>query len=126
MRRFGAFVGVVATLIALLTSPFYHFHDRDDHGRPAPLVHAHLLEGEESAHHSNDEAETANSHEHARWIEFFVFAGPSPFLDLEIELTEVTPLAPALERHTVVIAAVPNAHGPPGERLSIPRSPPTV
>jgi hypothetical protein len=126
MQRFGSFVGVVAMLIALLTSPFYHFHDHDDHGEAASLVHAHLFESEDSEHHDADTIEGAHGRHHKRWVEFFVFSGPSPVFDSAIELTDVSPVAPTFERETLAPAAEPNAHGPPNECPSIPRSPPTV
>jgi hypothetical protein len=128
MQRMGAFTGVVAVFIALLTSPLYHFHGHDDdHGHTASVTHAHFLEPHEAEHHSEDSFEGAHaSHERARWVEFFVFNAPSAVFDLTIDLTESLTFVPILERHGTVLAAVPNAHGPPGERPSIPRSPPAI
>ena len=128
MQRLGALTGVVAMLIALLTSPLYHSHDHDDHGQPASFVHAHLLESEDSEHHSADAFEDVHfqSHGHARWVEFFVFGAPSVALELAIDLNETGTVVPVLERTGIILSAVPNAHGPPVERPSIPRSPPTA
>ena len=126
MQRFGALAGVVAMLIALLTSPLYHSHDHDDHGQPASVVHAHFLEAEESEHHPEDELEADHAQGRARWIDFFVFSPPSAAIDLPIDLTETPAVLPVSERYGVVLAAIPNAHGPPGERPSIPRSPPVL
>jgi ABC-type Zn2+ transport system substrate-binding protein/surface adhesin len=126
MQRFSACLGVGAMLVALLTAPLYHFHDRDDHGNPASLVHAHFLESEEAGSHSGNEIETPHSHRHARWIEFFTFQAPPIVSDVAIDLSEKL-TSPVLEkREKILIALAPRAHSPPSHRCSVPRSPPTV
>src|SRR5436189_194788 len=76
MQRFSAFLGVGAMLLAFFTAPLFHLHDRDDHGRPAPLVHAHFFESEATAPHSDNEIEMAHSHHAARWVEFYTYNAP--------------------------------------------------
>ena len=126
MRRFSAGLGVGAMLVALLTAPLFHFHDRDEHGNPVSLVHAHLWESEESDAHAGVEIETRHSHHHARWIDFFTFNAPSSSFDLAIDFTETLSI-PLLEgREDIAISAAPRAHSPPAVRLSAPRSPPAV
>jgi len=113
-------------LVALLTAPLFHLHDRDDHGSTISLVHVHLIESEDAHPHADNEIEAPHSHSHARSIEFFTFNAPSPAFDLAIASTQ-TLVMPLIEgREDIVISAVPRAHGPPGTRRSAPRSPPTV
>ena len=126
MQRFGSCLGVGAMLFALFTAPLFHFHDRDDHGHPVSLVHAHFIEFEGSDLHSDNEIEAPHPHDHARWVEFFTFnVAPSGF-DLAIDFAETLALPLLEEREDIVISGVPRAHSPPGARRSAPRSPPTV
>ena len=126
MQRFTACLGSVAMFVALLTAPLFHLHDRDDHGSPKSLVHAHFLETESPSHHTENEFENRHSHEHARWVEFFTFIGPQASFELAVDFSE-TFSAPLLEvREGVNILAVPRSHGPPSARPSVPRSPPTT
>jgi ABC-type Zn2+ transport system substrate-binding protein/surface adhesin len=128
MQSLASFVAVAAMLVALLTSPFYHAHDHDDdHGSPASVVHAHLLEAEEHDHHSEDEfASRDGHHAAARWVDVFVFGAPATVLDLAVELAETLPVTALVEREAVVIPAVPRAHGPPEQVHSAPRAPPSI
>jgi hypothetical protein len=125
MRTWSAFIGVVAMLGALLTSPFFHFHDHDDHG-PASLVHAHFWEPHVSHTHDDSEVEASDSHEQARAADFYTFSGPTQEFQLAIGPAEAWGVAPLEEAEAITIPAVPCAHGPPGTPHSVPRSPPTV
>ena len=119
-------MGVGAMLLALLTSPFLHFHDRDDHGNPASLVHAHSLESEGSHPHSGDEIENPHSHDHARWVEFFTFTPPTAGFDLAIGFAGPVSLPLLEERRNIIISAETRSHSPPVTRRSRPRSPPSI
>jgi len=126
MRRFAAYLGVGAVFAVLLTAPLFHLHDHDDHDNPASHIHAHFWEFPEVDIHSNPELEAPHSHASARWIDFFVCKAPSASSEIAIDLPEEL-LSPVLEvRAAVTIPSIPQAHGPPGGRPSIPRSPPSV
>ena len=126
MQRLGTGLGVGAMLIILLTAPLFHFHDRDDHGSPVSLVHAHFGESAEADSHSHDEVEAPHSHGNVRWIDFFVCKAPSAAFYIAIELSE-TLSSPELEyREQVTIASTPQAHSPPCTSRSRPRSPPSI
>lgn len=113
-------------LLALLSAPLFHVHDRDGHDSPVSLVHAHFLEFAESEAHSHDEVEAPHSYHKARWIDFFACKAPSAAFELAIDLSEKLS-APDLEyRELVTIASTPQAHSPPRTRLSRPRSPPSI
>jgi len=126
IRRSGAWIGVVAMFLALLTAPLFHVHDRDDHDSPESLVHAHYLESAEVESHSHDELEAPHSHHSARWIEFFACKTPSAAFEMTIDLSEKLS-SPDLEyREQVTIASTPQAHSPPGINRFRPRSPPSI
>lgn len=127
MQRFSACLGVVAMLLALLTAPLFHFHDRDDHDNPISLIHAHFGESEESDSHSSDTVEAPHSsHNRARWIDFFTFKAPTAVSYVPVDLSEKL-LVPTLEeREIFVIPTSPRAHSPPASRHSGPRPPPTT
>jgi hypothetical protein len=125
MQRVIACFGAGAMLLALLTAPLFHSHDRDDHGSHISVVHAHLPESEE-ADHSDSEVEPGNSHDRARWIDFFTFQAPPAVFEVAIDLSEKLPIPVIEEREKVTIASVPRAHSPPGARRFSPRSPPSV
>jgi hypothetical protein len=111
---------------ALITGPYFHIHDRDDHGNAARLIHAHLLESEEPDHHSDDELESSHSHARARWVDVFTFNVPSPIFDLAIDFSGTFSILLQEGREEIADTSAPRAHGPPGARLSSLRSPPTV
>ena len=126
MKRLGAYTGVVAMLVALMTSPFFHFHDRDDHGSPLSVVHAHFDESHVDADdHHGSEIETGPSH-HPRWIDFYTLTTPSSPFELGV-LNEATLVLPVLEEsESVTTSELPRSHGPPGSRLVAPRPPPSI
>ena len=126
MRPISTLVGVVAVLLALLNAPLFHFHDHDDHGNPASLLHAHFWESAEVDDHASPELETPHSHASVRWIDVFACKAPSASFDVAIVLTEEL-LIPSLDpQEAITIASVPQAHGPPGSAPSRPRSPPSI
>lgn len=126
MKRLTACLGAGAMFVALLVAPFFHLHDRDDHGSPVSLVHAHFLESVESDHHSNDEFKTTQSHDKARWIDFFTFNAPHFGFDWAVDSVETLIVSVSDVRKGAAIVTLPRSHGPPGARPSIPRPPPTV
>jgi hypothetical protein len=127
MQRFGVWLGVSAMFFALFAGPFFHLHDRDDHGDAASVVHAHLLEAEEPEHHHpDDEIETSHSHARARWVDAFTFNVPSPVFELAGDFSETLSILLEEGRKEIAYTSAPRAHGPPGARLSSLRSPPTV
>jgi hypothetical protein len=126
MRRFSAGLGVGAMLVALLSNPLFHSHDRDDHGNPGPFVHAHFLEAE-SHHTSFGEAiEEHHSHDHVRWIDFFTFKVPEAVSYAVIEVSQTLSLPTSQARDRVTFTDEPRAHSPPTARRSAPRSPPAI
>ena len=125
MKRLGAYAGVAAMLIALLTAPFFHFHDRDDHGSPVSLVHAHFGESHVAVDHDGLEFESGQTHT-ARSIDVYTLTtASSPF---ELGVLDEAPLSlPVLElEESVIIPELPRSHGPPDTRLHVPRPPPTI
>ena len=126
MQRFGACFGVGAMFLILLTTPLFHFHDRDDHGNPASVLHAHFLESVEAESHSDEEVEAPHSHNNVRWIDFFACKAPSASFDLAIEFSGKLSGISLEECTQVTIASIPQAHGPPGVSRPSPRSPPSV
>jgi hypothetical protein len=126
MKRLTACLGAGAMFVALLTAPLFHFHDRDDHGSPVSLVHAHFLGSPESGHHSDNAVESRHSHDKARWVEFFTFSGPQSGFDWAVGSIETLTVSTTEVRQGISILTVPRSHGPPGARPSIPRSPPTA
>lgn len=113
-------------LVALVSAPLFHSHDRDDHGHAVSLVHAHLLEDHDVGLHVEDEIEAPPDDHQARWIDFFTFQPAPAVFALELELGEERS-APVLERRAgVVFASAPRAHSPPDGRRSVPRSPPAI
>ena len=112
-------------VVALITAPLFHSHERDDHGTAISVVHAHFLEAHEAEHHPEDEIEAPHGHD-ARWIDFFTFQPPSASFELAVEITQELS-APVLERREgVVFSSAPTAHSPPDGGRSAPRSPPTI
>jgi hypothetical protein len=111
---------------ALLAGPFFHFHDRDDYGHAAALVHAHLLDSEEADHHTEDDLESSHSHARARWVDVFTFNVPSPTFALAIDFSGTFSIVLQEGREEIAYTSAPRAHGPPGARLSTLRAPPTV
>jgi hypothetical protein len=123
IRGLAALVGIGAMLVALLTAPFFHFHDRDEHH--ASVVHAHFAELE-SGHHSDTEFEAGDSHHDARWVDFFTFGHGASGFDLSVDVTQTVAIPVPEEHRDFVASAVPQAHGPPGLDRSVPRSPPSL
>jgi hypothetical protein len=125
MKRLVAYVGVAAMLVALLTAPFFHIHDRDDHGSPVSLVHAHFGESHVDVDHHGLEFESGQTHT-ARSIDVYTLSTPSSTFELGV-LDEAPLSLPALElADSVIIPELPRSHGPPGLRLHVPRPPPTL
>ena len=125
VQRFNAFMGVVAMLLALVTAPFYHSHDHDDHDSSASLVHAHFWNDHVAESHAEDEIEAPDHHQ-ARWVDFFILQTPSDTFVLGIDLSEDI-AEPVLEQSRgVILSSQPRAHSPPAHRFSIPRSPPAI
>jgi ABC-type Zn2+ transport system substrate-binding protein/surface adhesin len=117
---------VVAMLVALVTAPFYHSHDHDDHGSSASLVHAHFWNDHVAESHSEDEIEAPDHHHQARSVDFFIFQTPPDAFVLAIDLSEGITV-PVLERsRDVKLPSEPRAHSPPANRFLIPRSPPSI
>ena len=113
-------------MLVLLTGPLFHFHDRDDHGTPVSLVHAHLWENEAADSHSSTEIERPHSHGNARWVDFFVCKAPSGTFDMAIDISD-KPSEPVLEaRGPITITLPAQSHGPPGSSPFRPRSPPSI
>ena len=126
MRRCSACLGVMAMFVVLLTAPFFHMHQTEERGRHVSFVHAHLSELELPDSHPHDESEQKHSHAQARWVDVFTFDAFSPGIDWPIEFA-VTPAIPQLRSdESVVLAFVPQAHGPPGGRPFSPRPPPSL
>jgi hypothetical protein len=130
MRRFSAFLGVIAMLCALLTAPLFHVHDQDDHGHATSFVHAHFVEHSEGEHHHSQthdapDYESSDSR-HGRAIDVFTLSLPLPGFDLIVDRETRLPLPVQFVRAGVVMLATPRAHGPPATRRSAPRSPPTA
>jgi hypothetical protein len=113
-------------VVALVTAPFYHLHDRDDHGTPTSLVHAHSFEVHEAESQLVDEIEAPHGHEHARWIDYFTVQLPPSSFALAIEFTEESSVPTLERREGIVLLSAPRAHSPPGGRRSVPRSPPLI
>jgi hypothetical protein len=113
-------------LVALVTAPMFHSHERDDHGNPVSLVHAHFLDSHEGESHSDDEIDASKSHHQARWIDFFTFQIPSDGFALAIEFPEGIALPLLKQSQDVILASDPRAHSPPAICLSAPRSPPAI
>jgi hypothetical protein len=126
MRRFIGCVGVLAMLVALLTAPLFHAHDRDDHADRESRVHAHLPEAEETHPHSDPESGSRHSHDRAHWVDFFVFHAPPSDFDLAVDFTERLSVPALTEQEEVVLFSTPRAHGPPTAQRSRPRSPPAI
>lgn len=126
MPRFSAFVGAGAMLFALFSAPFFHFHDSDHDGNPSSLVHSHFWAPEIHEDHADVELESPHSTHHARSIDFFTFDEPSSGIELAIGIPETWLVSPLVETDRITLSAVPRAHGPPGTRPSVPRSPPTA
>ena len=126
MRQFSALVGASAMLFALFSAPFFHFHDSDHDGRPASLVHSHAWAPEVHEDHADTEWESGHSEHRARSVDFFTFSEPSPEFELAVGFAETGFVSPLIETERVTLSAAPRAHGPPGARPSVPRSPPTV
>ena len=126
MRQCTACLSVMAMLVALLTAPLFHMHERDEHGHQVSFVHAHLGGLEMLDSHASDEVEGNHSHAHARWVDVFTFDTFSLYIDWPIDVA-ITWVTPQLQRgESFVIAFVPQAHGPPGSRPFSPRSPPSI
>jgi hypothetical protein len=127
MQRLTAFVGAIAMVLALLTGPLYHLHDRDHHGNTVVLVHAHLPEVESSHHHPGiSSIEDGPSHSSARQVDFFTFSSPPAGVDLAIELTTTSFVTVPEVSEGVSLLAAPQSHSPPPTRDSVPRSPPAA
>jgi hypothetical protein len=118
-------VGAIALFLALFNAPLYHVHEREDHGRTVPLVHAHFPESEDADHHSGVSIEDRHSHANARFVDVFTFATPpagSEFPAVELTTSLFVPILE--DSASVTPEPVPHSHGPPATRHSIPRSPP--
>jgi hypothetical protein len=125
MHRFSACVAVAAMLLALVSAPLVHVHDRHD-GHAESFVHAHFPEFENSAH-SGNEVEAPHSHEHGRSIDLFAVNTPisAPYHAVA-ELSEPFSLvSPVLTRAVMSIQAL-RAHSPPEQSDLPPRSPPHI
>jgi hypothetical protein len=126
MRRLTGCVGAMAMFLALLTAPLYHLHDRDDHGEPVSVVHAHLPEGESPDHHSESSVEDRHSDRNARYVDVFTLSTPPAAIDLAVELTTTSFVLLLEVDAPLTIEPVPQSHGPPSSRPSAPRPPPTA
>lgn len=126
MRRLTGCIGAIAMVLALVTAPLYHFHDRDHHGKSVSLVHAHLPEAEDSDHHSDNSIEDRHSHRSARYVDFFTFSAPPTAIDLVVELTTSSLVTVLDVVECVTIDTEPQSHSPPCTRQSVPRSPPAI
>jgi hypothetical protein len=115
-------------LLALFTAPLFHLHERDDHGHhDASLVHAHLLELEESHHHHDvDEIDASDTHGNVRWVEYFTFTVAPASFDLPVDSAPTLSVPVLEERWSAVMPDLPPAHGPPAQSPSVPRSPPSI
>ena len=127
VQRFSAYLGVVAVFVALVTAPLYHSHDHhDDHGSHESLVHAHFLDHHEAEPHAEDEIEASDSHDKARWVDFFTLQVPSDAFALAIDFPEDNAVPVLKQSRGLILASEPRAHSPPGTRFSVPRSPPIL
>jgi hypothetical protein len=123
MRGFSSYLGVVALLQVLVTAPFFHSHDHDDHGHSAGLIHAHFAEEPQHDDHTGPGYETPKSH-NGRTVDVYTLSMPMPGFDLPIDFETAFAFPVLLEQAGVVLLPAQRAHGPPAVRRSSPRSPP--
>ena len=125
MQKCSACVGVCAMLIALVSAPLVHMHDRDDVGHAA--IHAHFFESEIPSHTTGYAVETDHSHGHGKWVDFFALS--APVIKLFYATAEFSQIlfmpAPNVTRAAVPVETL-RAHSPPEAADLVPRSPPTV
>jgi hypothetical protein len=112
-------------LLALFSGPFFHLHDRDDHGNA--LVHAHFFESDHASSNQGDAVEAQHSHDHVRWVDVFTLSTPvTTFFHAVVEFSQILPLpAPIVSRAAISIQAL-RAHSPPEASDLVPRSPPAL
>jgi hypothetical protein len=123
MHRFSAYVAVGATLLALLTAPFFHIHDGDDH--ETALVHAHLLESGNSVPYPGQALD--HSHQDARWIDVFTVNTAVVVAVAAVAEFSQPWLMPLPERHRAIVRIESlRTHSPPDTLGLNPRSPPAA
>src|SRR5262245_42821147 len=114
MHRFSVWVAVAAMLFALVSAPFFHVHDQDDHGHAGSFVHAHLPESELSSAYSGHAVEAEHSHEHVRWVDVFTLTAPvSTGFHAVAEFSEPLSLPVPIANRAVASLQTLRAHSPP-------------
>jgi hypothetical protein len=127
VMRFGAWAAVASMLLALVSGPFFHVHDQDEHGHAGSFVHAHLPEPENPTAHSGEEVEAGHSHEHVRWLDVFTVSAPATTAYLPVsEFSEPLTILPPAENRAVASVQTLRAHSPPLLPDLPPRAPPTL
>ena len=114
-------------LFALISAPFFHVHEGDDHGHAGSVVHAHFLELEDLTPYSGHVLEAHHSHENVRWVDVFALSAPtSPGFHAVAEFSEPISISPPVVSRVVLALQTLRAHSPP-ERSGLPaRSPPAL
>jgi hypothetical protein len=123
MHRSSAYAAVGAMLLALLTAPFFHIHDGDDH--ETALVHAHLLESGMAV--PNPEQAVDHAHQDARSIDVFTVNTAVVVAVAAVAEFSQAWLMPPPEGHWAIIRIETlRTHSPPDTLGINPRSPPAV
>lgn len=127
MKGLSCCLAVAAMLLALVSAPLVHIHDRDDHGNPG-FVHAHFPELEHHQSSAGPEIEPEHpSHQQARSVDVFTLNTPVlTVLHAVAELSELLSAPPPHESRAVVGIETQRAHSPPDSFGIAPRSPPAI
>jgi len=126
-RRFSAWAAVAAMLMALVSAPFFHVHEQDDHGHAGSFVHAHFPESESPSEHSGHAVEAGHSHEHVRWVDVFTLSAPvSSGFQAVAEFSEPLSAPVTVANRAVASVQTLRAHSPPLRSDLTPRSPPAL
>jgi hypothetical protein len=127
MRRFSAYMAVGSMLVALVSAPFFHVHEADDHGHAGSVVHAHFLELEDPTPYSGQVLEPHHSHENVRWVDVFALSAPTTSgFHAVAEFSEPLSISPPVVSRVVLALQTLRAHSPPERSGLRPRSPPVL
>jgi hypothetical protein len=113
-------------LLALMSAPLFHIHERDAVDHLESFVHAHFPEFGRSAHHDENEIEARHSQDETRWIDVFTMNTPTAVFYAIAELSEIVRMPLLDAQETTISLGAPRSHSPPYVRRAAPRSPPTV